>query len=78
MTRNEANGWLVNVLLDKVRNDHYPSQTQLAIIEDVIPREMVPEYLEVLIEKAVQDNTPSIPLLRRIARVAGTLPRTDA
>jgi hypothetical protein len=74
MTRDEARGWLVEALLDKVRSDRYPSATQLAIIEEVLPRHMVEEYLEALLEKAAQDNIPSIPLLRRIQRVADSLP----
>jgi hypothetical protein len=74
MTRDEAQGWLAKVLMEKVRNDNYPSATQLAIIEEVLPRDLVPDYLEVLMEKAAQDTVPSIPLLQRISRVAGTLP----
>jgi hypothetical protein len=77
MTRDEANGWLVNVLMEKVRNDRHPSATQLAIIEEVLPREMVPDYLAVLMEKAAQDNVPSVPLLRRIERLAATLPAAE-
>jgi hypothetical protein len=75
--RDEAQGWLVQVLLEKVRNDPYPSATQLQIIEEALPPQMVPEYLEVLMEKAAQDEFPSIPLLRRISRVAETLPRAE-
>jgi hypothetical protein len=75
--RDEAQGWLVGVLLEKVRNDPYPSATQLEIIEEALPPQMVPEYLEVLMEKAAQDEFPSIPLLRRISRVAETLPRAE-
>ena len=77
MTRREAQGWLANALMDKVRNDPYPSATQLSIIEEVIPREMVPDYLEILIDKVSQDSWPSIPMLRRISRVAESLPRTE-
>jgi hypothetical protein len=77
MTRDEAQGWLVEMLLDKVREDPYPSATQLSIIEGVIPREMIPDYLDVLIDKAAQDNFPSIPMLRRISRVAASLPATE-
>ena len=51
MTRRDAQGWLANALMEKVRSDRYPSATQLSIIEEVIPREMVPDYLEILIEK---------------------------
>jgi hypothetical protein len=75
MNRDEAQGWLVQVLLDKVRNDPYPSATQLQIIEEALPQQMVPDYLQVLMEKAAADEFPSIPLLRRIGRVAETLPK---
>jgi hypothetical protein len=75
MTRDEAQGWLVELLLDKIRNDPYPSATQMAIVEENLPDDMVAEYLEVLIQKAEKDTVPSIPLLRRISRVAATLPR---
>ena len=78
MTRDEARGWLAQTLMEKVRNDRYPSATQLAIIEEVLPRQMIPDYLEVLIDKAAQDNIPSIPLLRRISRIADSLPATEA
>jgi hypothetical protein len=78
MTRDEARGWLAQTLMEKVRKDRYPSATQLAIIEEVLPRAMVPDYLQVLIDKAAQDNIPSIPLLRRISRIADSLPATEA
>jgi hypothetical protein len=78
MTRDEARGWLAQTLMEKVRSDRYPSATQLAIIEEVLPREMVPDYLEVLIDKASQDDIPSIPLLRRISRMADSLPARDS
>ena len=77
MTRKEAQAWLANALMEKVRNDRYPSATQLSIIEEVIPREMVPDYLEILIDKVSQDSVPSIPMLQRISRVAGSLPSTE-
>jgi hypothetical protein len=75
MNRDEAQGWLVQTLLDKISADPYPSVVQLELIEEVIPREMVPDYLEVLIGKIADDQWPSIPMLKRIARVAGSLPR---
>jgi hypothetical protein len=77
MNRDEAQGWLVQVLLDKVRNDPYPSATQLQIIEEALPQQMVPDYLQILMEKAAEDQFPSIPLLRRISRVAETLPKAQ-
>ena len=75
MTRDEAQGWLAGVLMERIRNDRYPSATQMAIVEDVLPRAMVPDYLEILLDKAADDTVPSIPLLQRISRVAATLPR---
>ena len=77
MTRDEAQGWLVNALLDKIRSDDYPSATQMNIIEEVIPREMIPDYIDVLIEKIADDDFPSIPMLQRIRRLAESLPATE-
>ena len=75
MTREEANGWLAAMLMEKVRDDRYPSATQMSIIEGILPRDMVGDYLEILMEKAAQDTVPSIPMLQRILRVAQSLPR---
>jgi hypothetical protein len=75
--RDEAREWLVEFLLEKVREDAYPSTTHLDLIEQSIPRYMIPEYLEVLMDKAEQDRFPSIPMLRRIRCVAECLPRHD-
>jgi hypothetical protein len=77
MKRDEAQGWLADVLMEKVRKDRYPSPTQLAMIEEVIPREKLPEFVDLLIEKAEQDNYPSIPMLRRIQQMAAALPKDD-
>jgi hypothetical protein len=74
MTRDEAQGWLVQTLLDKIREDPYPSATQMSLVESVIPKAMVSDYLEVLIEKVAQDEWPSLPMLKRIAAMADSLP----
>jgi hypothetical protein len=77
LTRDEAQGWMVQMLMEKIRDDRYPSATQMAIVEESIPREMIPDYLEILIDKVAQDTVPSIPLLRRISRIAATLPAAE-
>jgi hypothetical protein len=77
MVRAEVREWLVEFLLEKVREDAYPSTTHLDLIEQSIPRYMIPEYLEVLMDRVEQDRFPSIPMLRRIRRVAECLPRYD-
>ena len=77
MTRDEAQGAFVQLLLEKVRQDRYPSWTQMSLIEESIPPAMIPDYLAVLVEKAAGDTYPSIPMLRRIQRVAQSLPRQE-
>jgi hypothetical protein len=74
MTRDEARGWIAEILMDKVRNDRYASATHMAMIEALLPQEMTQEYLEVLIEKVADDKYPSIPMLQRLERIASTLP----
>jgi hypothetical protein len=68
----------IRFLLDTVREDPYPSGTQLDLIEESIPAEMVPEYVEVLIEKSREGCFPSTDVLRRIQRMSagpGPAPR---
>ncbi|TWF77341.1 hypothetical protein FHX44_113249 [Pseudonocardia hierapolitana] len=77
MIRDEARAWLVGFLLEKVREDAYPSTTHLDLIEQSIPHYMIPEYLEVLMDKVEQDRFPSVPMLRRIRSVSECLPRHD-
>jgi len=77
MTRGEAQQVIAGFLMERVRADHYPSTTQMAMIEQLIPTEMVPDYLDILMDKLVDDMWPSIDLLRRIQRVAATLPASE-
>jgi hypothetical protein len=77
MTRDEARAEIVETLMEKIREDRFPSATQMAILEEVLPREMIPEYLDLLLDKIAEDTMPSIPMLRRIQRVADKLPRHD-
>jgi hypothetical protein len=77
MTRDEARAWFTRFLLERVRREDYPSTTQLDLIEESIPRRMLPEYLRVLGDKVTHDRFPSIPLLQRIQRVIDDLPHSD-
>jgi hypothetical protein len=74
MTRDQVQGILVQLLLDKVRETRYPSPTHLDLIEASIPPAMIPDYVEVLVEKVTQDTHPSLSHLRRLQRVAQRLP----
>ena len=75
--RDEAREWYVRFLLHKVRHDTYPSSTYMDLIERWIPRKLVDDYLEVLVEKVSESEFPSIDLLHRIRCVIARLPRHD-
>ena len=74
ITRSEAQAWFTRFLLRRIRREDYPSTTQLDLIEKSIPREMLPQYLRVLVDKVAHDMFPSIPLLRRIQHLIEHLP----
>jgi hypothetical protein len=77
MTRDEVQGLITSLLLEKVRKDKYPSVTQLDMIEAAIPQSMLSDYVEVLLEKISQDNYPSLPMISRVQQVAQRLPRRE-
>jgi hypothetical protein len=62
------------ILMDRVRDERYPSNNMMDIIESVVPPQLVPDYLDILIEKVASDRYPSIPMLRRIQRVVSFMP----
>ncbi len=62
----ETRAEFVQMLLDKVRSDPFPSREQLDLIEQSLPPEMVGEYARTLMEKAEQEPFPSNEILRRI------------
>jgi hypothetical protein len=63
----EARAMFLRILMDKVRQDRHPSTTHMAIIEQALPPEWIPDYLEILFEKIADDPHPSISMLHRIA-----------
>ncbi|HEY3725817.1 MAG TPA: hypothetical protein VGL51_01510 [Solirubrobacteraceae bacterium] len=67
--REEAQTAFAGLLLDRIRRDKYPSMTQMQILEQVIPRPLVREYLNVLLEKVIVEKWPSVSMLQRIARI---------
>jgi hypothetical protein len=71
--RDQAQTALSQVLLENIRRDSHPSVAQMSMLEQTIPKSMVPEYLNVLLEKVWQERSPSIPMLRRIQRLSEQL-----
>jgi hypothetical protein len=59
-------------LLEKLRADAHPSITQMDTIEGMLPRELFPQYLEILTEKVRNDPYPSTALLERLQRLSGS------
>ena len=57
---------LLGVLLDKVAEDLYPSNTMLDMIERLLQPDDVGVYAAVLMEKIADEMYPSMPLVRRL------------
>ena len=62
------------MLLNRVKEDKYPSSTEMSLIEEIIPPQLLPRYVEVLLEKVAEDNRPSISMVHRINRVINSMP----
>jgi hypothetical protein len=74
MNRMESRAVLAGVLLKRVREDRYPSATDMDLIEEIIPPQLLPRYAEVLLDKVAQDHRPSISMIHRLNRVTNSLP----
>ena len=57
------------VLLDKIRQDIYPSSTHMDMLEAVAPPRQMGAYLAHLMERIEAEPHPSIPMMRRIERL---------
>jgi hypothetical protein len=78
MNRMEARAVLAGMLLKRVKEDRYPSPTEMSLIEQIIPPQLLPRYVEVLLEKIAQDNRPSITMIHRLNRVINSMPARSA
>ena len=74
MNNVEARAKFIRMLMEKVREDHYPSVTHMELIEQAIPAQWIPDYLEILYEKVEEDNYPSVSMLNRIAHLMEAVP----
>jgi hypothetical protein len=69
MNATQARAAYLRILMDRVRQDRHPSSTHMAMIEQALPAQLIPDYLEILLEKVAEDPQPSIPMLQRIGRL---------
>jgi hypothetical protein len=74
MNQMETRAVAAGMLLKRVREDRYPSPTQMDLIEQIIPPQLLPRYVEALLEKIAQDDRPSISMLHRLNRVISSMP----
>jgi hypothetical protein len=61
-----ARAELVATMLEKVKEDPYPSTTMLDLIEELLTPQETPEYVMFLLERIRSDRFPSIPMLQRL------------
>jgi hypothetical protein len=73
VSREQAQTALSRILLERIRQDRYPSHTQMTMLEQTMPPSLYREYLNVLLEKVISENRPSITMLRRTQRFASQL-----
>jgi hypothetical protein len=66
----EAREMLLEVLLEKVADERFPSVTMLDLIESLLRPDEVRVYARILLRKVRKETYPSIPMLRRIAALA--------
>ena len=61
---------LLQVLLEKVSDDHHPSVTMMDMIEGMLTPDEVEAYAEVLLDKVRDETYPSIDMMRRLRALA--------
>jgi len=69
-TQEASRAQLLEVLMEKVSSDAYPSSTMLNMIEELLTDEDIPEYVDLLLDRIRADQFPSIPMLARVRRFA--------
>lgn len=57
---------LLDLLLEKIAEDVYPSGTMMDLAEELLHPDDVAAYATVLMEKIREEAYPSIPMMRRL------------
>jgi hypothetical protein len=57
---------LLDLLLEKVEQDPYPSTTMMDMIEEMLTRDRMEAYARILMAKVSADNFPSLDLIARV------------
>ena len=57
------------VLLDKIRNDMYPSRTQMDMLESLASPQVLLEFVMDLMDRIQAEAHPSVPMMQRASRL---------
>jgi hypothetical protein len=77
MTRENLAGELtvrervLDTLLDKIRQDRYPSSTMMDDVEQLLTPWRRQDYADVLLEKVQESRYPSRSMIQRLLRLSG-------
>jgi hypothetical protein len=64
----------VEMLMERVREEEFPSNDHLDRIEELLTPDTVDDYLEILMEKVEEAQWPSVSMLDRIEALTSRLP----
>lgn len=67
---NDLHARYYEYLLDRIRADRYPSADMISIVEEGANEEGRAELFDILREKMLHERYPSVPMLRRMGRLA--------
>ena len=65
----DVRGQILELLMDKVAEDKYPSSTMMDMIERMMGPDEVPLYATILMDKIRADRYPSVPMMRRLLQL---------
>ena len=57
---------LLDLLIDKVREESFPSPTMLDMIEDILDEDHLEQYASTLLDKVESDPYPSMDHMQRL------------
>jgi hypothetical protein len=69
VSTDDARAELVATLMEKVRDDPYPSSTMLDLVEELLTPDEEPTYVVLLQDKIRRERFPSVSLLKRLTRL---------
>lgn len=68
--KTDVRAQLLEVLMQRLQNERFPSATDMDMIEDLLEPDEVPVYVEALMSRIRTDTYPSVPMLARVKRLA--------